>query len=97
MLVEDFLNRRADTAPYVIGGLFLVGSLSLHTLVVSLMGNTHIVTLLWLPQTNVLGGQPDNVAFAVDDASTSTTSAYVYPAIQLLIGIELIVPVVWQD
>lgn len=39
---------------------------------------TYIVTLLWLPKPNVLGGQTDNVPLVVDDTGPGTAGAYIY-------------------
>ena len=51
----------------------------------------HIIALLWLPQANVLRSQPDNVASAVNDASTGTPSTHINANIVIHVRIELIV------
>jgi hypothetical protein len=54
VLVENAVNGGADAAPDIIGGLFLRPS-SASTPFVE-CPETHVVTLLGLPQTNVLRG-----------------------------------------
>ena len=36
---------------------------------------TNVVSLLWLPQANVLGGEADNVTFTVNNTRSSTAGA----------------------
>ena len=89
VLVENPVNRSADTAPDIIRGLFL-SSASEPTYILK-SPEAYVVSLLWLPQTDVLRGKTDNVALGVNDTSASTAGADVDTNVVIHMGVQFIV------
>ncbi len=52
--------------------------------------STYIVACLRLPQANVLGREPDDVAVLVDDTCPSTARADVYPNVMVDLDMNFI-------
>lgn len=84
MLADDSLDTHADASPDI-GSRLLLVDISLKDTRYRYGGQNirrrgarktpYIVALLGLPETNVFGCQPNDIAFIVDDASSSTTGA----------------------
>ena len=53
----------------------------------------YIVTLLWLPQADVLRGQAHNVAFGIDNTSSSATGTNVDANVVIHMYVQFIVRV----
>ena len=89
VLGQGLLDGGTDALPDISSRLFLhltsVGGLCKR------LSRLYIVTLLWLPQPDILRGQANYVTLRIDDASSSTAGTDVDAYVVIHMDIEFIV------